>query len=156
MKPEDIIITPPDGYEIDEANSTLGHIKFKPRKLTYSDVAKALFKDKSSYYTDAFGIVTSCKSKRNCDNPNTFCSEEQGRKLMALNKLINVANYLNGDWKPVWDNSQANYNIKLVGGKLEIQVGYVTNTGMPCFKTEKLAEQAIEILGEETIKLALS
>lgn len=30
-----------------------------------------------------------------------------------------------------------------------------TNCGTPCFKSKELAEQAIKILGEETIKLAL-
>lgn len=71
--------------------------------------------------------------------------------------LDNVAKYLNGDWKPDWNNKHENKyglvlldNIKIIDSDCQ-----TVNRSVVYFKTTKLAQQAINILGEETIKLAL-
>lgn len=74
---------------------------------------------------------------------------------------MNVAKYLNGDWQPNWDNkNKIEYKYYLYihypGNKIEISyVASCCSDGI-YFKSEELSQQAVDILGEETIKLALS
>lgn len=72
---------------------------------------------------------------------------------------MNVAKYLNGDWKPNWkDLDEHKYYIRYYEAPHSLQIGeaFVIYSDIVYFKSSKLARQAIEILGEETIKLALS
>lgn len=163
METKEMKIVAPDGYEIDKENSTLECIKFKPikNKLTYEDVAKELFCDNECYYIDQYANINQCSvgvTEYVSKNPINCTSKKQAEKLLAINKLMNVAKYLNGDWKPNWDNAkEAKYCIYYYNGKytnIGVNTTYIYN--LVYFKTEGLAQQAIEILGEETIKLALS
>ena len=159
METKELKIIIPDGYEIDRENSTLEYIKFKPKSLTYEDVAKSLFKNQITYIADSIGIrLFMCND--DYANPVNSFSKEQYEKLLALNKLINVAKYLNGDWKPNFDN-----NIVQIKWSIYIDKNLNTinfdghnnfNVGTPYFKTQELAQQAVEILGEETIRKALA
>lgn len=159
MENKEIKIQVPAGYVIDEENSTFECIKFKSKKLTYDDVANALFIGTSGYYISSNGKVCHADwSIRNgdCVDANNAVSKKQCEKVLALNKLINVAKYLNGDWEPDFDDySECKYYIIVYNGIDLINRNNI-NYGIPCFKSKELAEQAIEILGEDTIKLALS
>ena len=165
METKEVKIQVPEGYEIDKENSTFDCIKFKPIKkvLTYEDVAKELFKNKTGHYADIFGKPCSaiiCDSQSS--DANNCTSEKQVQKLLAINKLMNVAKYLNGDWKPNWeDNKEDKYYIKVVSNNLLKSSLFIGRANTTCseivhFKSMKLIQQAIEILGKETIKLALS
>lgn len=163
METKEFKIQVPEGYEIDKENSTFDCIKFKPIKkvLAYEDVAKELFKDKKGYYTDERGRVLYSKfTGEQFLDANNCTSEKQAQKLLAINKLMNVAKYLNSDWKPNWENSsERKYYIEYYDRCNKYSIGSLTsigNVGQVFFKSEELAKQAIEILGEETIKLALS
>ena len=157
MKTKEIKIQVPEGYEIDRENSTFECIKFKPKSLTYEEIARELFDGKNAYYIGALGHVVSGNIHDNhCENSNVCATRPQGEKLMALNKLINIATYLNGDWVPNFnDSSQAKFFITWQFNKTKVGTNYTSNIGTPCFKTKELADQAIEILGENTIELAL-
>ncbi len=163
MGTKEMKIVPPDGYEVDKQNSTFGCIKFKKKLLTYEDVAKELFKFGTSYYTVSTGKII--KTINNCyyADPNTAASEKQLEKLLAINKLMNVAKYLNGDWKPDWNNPCENkYYIYMVRGCVKIDRlcispnSSISNHATVYFKSKELAQQAIDILGKDTICLALS
>lgn len=158
METKELRIEVPEGYEVDRENSTFECIKFKPKRLTYDDVAEELFFHKSAFFTTHRGVVISARVfSSDFLDANNACSEEQCNKLLALNKLINVAKYLNGDWKPNFsDYTTSKFFIKLEEENLAIISYGATNLGSPCFRTRELAEQAVEILGEETIRLALS
>lgn len=152
---KEIKITVPKGYEIDKENSTFECIKFKKKQLTYEDVAKKLFTCKECFYPDIVGIVRYISNLgTGYDQPNNCTSRKQAEKLLAINKLMNVAKYLNDGWEPDWDNiSEYKY---FINGNLGICQNCMFPSGINVyFKTENLAKQAIEILGEETIKLAL-
>ena len=155
----EIRIEIPEGMEIDKENSTLECIKLKPKKLTYDDVAKNLFAyNKTFYFCLEGGIKNNISAGESYADPNNTVSKKQAEKILALNKLINVAKYLNGDWKPVFDDNSYKCWLCLSGAKIIIcrDCNSTSNYGAPYFKSTKLAAQAIEILGEETIKLALS
>lgn len=166
MKTKELKITPPEGYEIDRENSSLDHIKFKPikKRLTWKDVANSLFSSLSNnqvWYIFNHGRIKYTDNliidKINYDDLTNCTSEKQAQKLLAINQLMNVAKYLNAGWKPDWNSIECKWYIAL-GKKSNPNIYYVTHE---CsinvfFKTRELAEQAIEILGEDTIKLALS
>lgn len=65
----------PEGMEIDRENSTFECIKFKPKELTYRDIIKHL-----SY-----------------DYPVFTSNEGHRLKCATFRKLLEVAEYLNGD-----------------------------------------------------------
>lgn len=160
METKEMKIVPPDGYEIDKENSTFGCIKFTPikKKVTYNDVAKELFENKWGYYLMGDGCVGNCLLHIYFMNNNNCTSKEQAEKLIAINKLMNVAKYLNGDWIPDWEdnNNEFKYYINYYHKVINISYTSHYNSSNVYFKSEELARQAIEILGEETIKLALS
>lgn len=153
METKEVKIEVPKGYEIDKENSTFEHIKFKPIKkaMTYEDVARELFKDKNRYIT-TFSCLKGGKDV-------TCTSSKQAEKFIAINKLMNVAKYLNGDWKPNWDEvDERKYFIYtcLIDSYIGVKSATIHMSDIVYFKSEELARQAIKILGEETIKTALS
>lgn len=151
-----ITITVPEGYEIDKENSTFECIKFKKKQLTYEDIAKRLFKDKGCFFTGVSGEVHYIANLGvGYFQSNNCISKKQAEKFLAINKLMNVAKYLNDGWQPNWnDSKEYRFYIKQIDDKLFIDFA-IFNGYSVYFKTRELAKQAIEILGEETIKLAL-
>lgn len=158
---KELKINIPEGYEIDQEKSTFECIKFKPKNLTYKDICKSLFKGKGVYFIHSRGEIKKQSSEHVAENviydPNNCTSENQAKKLLAINKLMNVAKYLNGDWKPdLSSRSEQKFYIILEKGDIFTSQTCTVVSGNVYFKSKELAEQAIEILGEDTIKLALS
>jgi hypothetical protein len=148
----------PKGYEIDKENSTFEKIVFKKveEKLTYEKIANKLFQYKEHYYMDSNSNIM--KSSLCWKYPNVAPTKHQLQRLLAINKLMNVAHYLNDGWEPDWnDNEQEKFYIYYsnVSKTIEIDYNCVCNSGEVYFKSRELAGQAIKILGEETIKLVL-
>lgn len=160
MKIKDIKIEVPEGYEIDKENSTFEHIKFKPIKkaLTYDDVARKLFENELAWFIDKRGsIMSTALLTSEYTEPTNCTSHKQAEKLLAINKLMNVAKYLNGDWRPnFWNLNQRKYILYICGNDIKIGETIVTYSDIAFFKSKELAKQAIDILGEETIKTALN
>lgn len=149
----------PEGYEIDKENSTLECIKFKKKKLTYEDVANKLFSANKAYYLLGDKIESISPTDHSCYWGADNCtSEKQAMKLAATNKLLNVAKYLNKGWKPNWDNyEEYKWKINIIQGiSIYCNQSFSSQESIVYFKTKELAQQAVEILGEDTIKLALS
>lgn len=162
MKTNNLTIIPPKGMETYQEGN---EIKFRPieKKLTYRDIAKKLFSDNITYYTNLYGEIYSSPiglADGKVGNPNNCTSEKQAQKLLAINQLMNVAKYLNGDWQPDWDNEnklEYKYYLYIDYPGNKIGIAYLASCCSDgiYFKSEKLAQQAIDILGEKTIKLAL-
>lgn len=151
-----------------------GSHNLNPKPLTYEDVAEELFDSTDTFYISDVGSIILAEGGRLIYDkyklPNNSTSRQQAEKLLAINKLLNVAKYLNGDWKPDWENNEEEkWTIRLVwneNNKPVIKVGFYFGTAdgtighcnntFVYFRTKELAEQAIQILGEETIRLALS
>lgn len=161
METKELKVKVPEGYEIDKENSTFECIKFKPKRLTYDDVAKELFADKC-YYIGLDGGINLCNV--DITKPNRGTSTKQLKKLLAINKLMNVAEYLNKGWKPNWsDRNEPKYYIYLdviiYSGNtyatfIKIDFTISKNRSLVYFKTEEFAKKAVEILGGEIISLA--
>lgn len=149
----------PEGYVFDKDNSTETIIRFKPIKntVTYKDVKEKLFFDKE-HYVEYSGTINSSKTTRYYgENIIIATSIQQIEQLLALNKLINVAKYLNGNWKIDWRSKQEKYYIVYDYRKYVLTVTCTNcfQSTLVYFKSPSLAKQAIEILGEEEIKKAL-
>lgn len=150
-----ITITVPDNCELKQDGNTYTIVE-KEKKLTYKDIAKELFLNNDAYYIDNIGEIKKAESYP--FNINNCTSKKQAEKLLAINKLMNVAKYLNDGWQPDWnDKEEGKHYISLehVNNSLSIDCTGLFQENNIYFKSEELAQQAIEILGEETIKLAL-
>ena len=97
METKEIKIKVPEGYEIDKENSTYECIKFKPikKELTYKDVAEELFFE-GLFAIDFNGEIRHASSSSNsqCDR-NNATNKKQLERLLALNQLLNIAEYYN-------------------------------------------------------------
>lgn len=147
-----------DGKEIKLSDETVKEIKEQLLKTaTCDDVARELFVGKRAWYLLSDGHIENYYPLE-CGvlYPNNCTSEKQAQKLLAINKLLNTAKYLNGDWKPEYGKQIWYLSGDINGADVWQNPSLAYKTELTYFKTRKLAEQAIEILGEETIKLALS
>ena len=84
IKNNQLTIDIPEGMEIDLENSDLtkGIVRFKQSIITYKDVK------------DTLKLGINCKS--------IMVNKNNVSKLVTLSKLMNIAKYYNGDWKPDW------------------------------------------------------
>ena len=84
IKNNQLTIDIPEGMEIDLENSDLakGIVRFKQSIITYKDVE------------DTLKLGINCKS--------IMVNKNNVSKLVTLSKLMNIAKYYNGDWKPNW------------------------------------------------------
>jgi hypothetical protein len=148
----------PNNKEIDwEASAKQKQIVFKDKQLTYKDVYEELFA-KEHYFMDANGDIHLVNWVNEC--PNNASTRHQLECILAKNKLANVARYLNGEWKwelgchdafLIMDRSSRNNEIDL---DITAYCRFPDRANV-LFKSHEAAQQAIEILGEETVKLAL-
>lgn len=150
----------PEGKEIDQENSDLskGIIKFKDcvkEVKSYEDIIKSypVFYEINSVGIDSY---YNHLNKHIGYSGNESKTKEQLEHLLCLNKLINVANYLNDGWKP--ETYKKRYFITRGSNKGLIikNEEYGILYGNVYFKTNEITMKAIDILGEETIKKALT
>ena len=130
IKNNQLTIDIPEGYEIDKKNSTFECIKFKPIKkyLTYKEVAEKLNKDICFFIEK--GKIQSYAQYASYDNPGVANSYRQIEKILAINQLMNIAKYYNGDWEPDWSNSKENkFCIKFDYHKDRLYVDYNNSIG---------------------------
>ena len=160
MKTKELKIEAPERYEVDWENSSMNTIRFKPvkKKITYQDVKEKLFADTKYYYIESAGTIISSKNARYYgENIIVATSKQQIEQLLALNKLMNVAKYLNGDWEADFTNARRNWYIGFDFESLMLGIRFSVcyRYSDIYFKSKELALQAIEILGEEEVKKAL-
>lgn len=149
----------PDNKEVDwEASTKQKQIVLKDKQLTYEDVCTQMFASEC-WYLDSSGNISCTKHPSDAKNdPNNATTEHQLKCVLAKNMLANVARYLNGEWTKEEQNMCPNWTIFFNDTLNEIVIGkttlYSEQTNV-LFKYKELAQQAIEILGKETIKLAV-
>ena len=138
------------GFQYSEALTYAKKIveESKKKELTYDDVAKELFYNKNVFYTESTGGINS--GYANPEDPNNSTTSLQLEKLLAINKMMNVAVYLNPK------KEKTDWSIKInQEGNVAVNIG-CSDVGQVRFASKELAQQAISILGEDVIRLALS
>ena len=96
METKEIKIQAPEGYEIDKENSTFEYIKFKliKKNITYEDICEKLFKD-SYHFIDGGGLINLYTGQKYKFNKNNASNHQQLKRILALNQLLNIAEYYN-------------------------------------------------------------
>ena len=96
METKEVKIQIPEGYENDKENSTPNYIKLKPIKkdITYGDICERIFDDNGFYISDVGGIKEAASLFYN-DDKNNATNRKQLERLLALNQLLNIAEYYN-------------------------------------------------------------
>ena len=158
----------PDGYEVfisEEGKpmickkTKLGWMEKEPdaadgSPVTYDDICKKLFLDKKISFIVGKEIANGKGHDENYNDFDNCTSEAQAKRMAAFNKLQNIAKYLNGDWKPKFDGNTELWDINVAYDSEEYIPcsSVVYNNGMVYFKSEKLANEAIRLMGEESLK----
>lgn len=97
METKEFKIQAPKGYEIDKENSTFECIRFKPIKkdITYKEVCDNILN--TGYYTNNQGIIVGAidYSDRVKIDKNNATNSKQLERILALNQLLNIAEYYN-------------------------------------------------------------
>lgn len=159
MENKEIIITVPEGYEIDRVNSTLECIKFKKKSaLSYRQMLTKLAERGDTYlYINECGEAMRSNRWAYIDILFTIFDERQAKQLFALNKLMNAAAYLNEKTLNWNDGDQQKWHIYYDSNEGALGFtcyGFLRSSNV-YFDSEAHAKQAIEILGEDTVKKAL-
>lgn len=127
IKNNQLTIEIPKGMEIDLKNSDLakGIVRFKQNTITYEDVE------------DTLKLGKNCKS--------IIINESNASKLVTLSRLMNIAKYYNGDWKPNWsDQNEYKYFIIYNGDIYKVDYNWTIISNNIYFKNEKDAQAVID------------
>jgi len=159
MKENELTIEIPDNKVVDwDESKKQNKIVLKDKQLTYKDISKCLFFNKSCYTTGVIGNIVPVYIQQNFEDPNKATTKHQLECILAKNQLANVATFLNDGWKPTIGDSYITleyfYKSKDVLPVPNVWYGESSYEQI-IFHSEEDALKAIDILGEETIKLAL-
>lgn len=119
--------------------------------ITYDDILKELYLNKKVYFVSGKSIQLSTADVCSYKDIDNSASEAQAKRLIAFNKLINIAKYLNKGWKPKFGCDEENWAI------VKDEEGFVprynmrTNDGSVYFKSDDLVLEAIRLMGEESL-----
>lgn len=120
--------------------------------ITYDDICKALFFKNKIYWAYKDGIDSDMASPSNYKDVDNCTSEAQVKRLIAFNKLQNIAKYLNDGWKPDFKEGTYNwYIIKRRYGGYKAMFISSENDGIVYFKSQYLANEAIRLMGEDSL-----
>ena len=119
--------------------------------ITYDDVLKELYYKKTAYWVSSSNIKHATTGEGSYNDINNCASKAQCKRMVAFNKLQNIAKYLNKGWNPDFPGSN-NYTIcknyacgySLIGNR-KCQAGAIY------FRTKDLANEAIRLMGEESL-----
>lgn len=133
----------------EEAKKTPDDKEGKP--ITYDDVLKELYYGKTAFWVGSTRISYAITNKNSYNDINNCASEAQCKRMVAFNKLQNIAKYLNNGWKPDFPDKN-NYTIcKNCAGGYCLLSNTKYQAGAIYFRTEYLANEAIRLMGEESL-----
>ena len=119
--------------------------------ITYDDVLKELYYEKTAYWASSSNIRHTKTGEGSYNDINNCASEAQCKRIVAFNKLQNIAKYLNKGWNPDFPGSN-NYTIcKNYAGGYSLLGNRKCQAGAIYFRTKDLANEAIRLMGEESL-----
>ena len=121
------------------------------KTITYDDILKELFLDKIASWVGRTKIYTATIGVVNYNDQNNCTTEAQAKRLLAFNKLMNIAKYLNGDWKPDFDGDHENWHIGKENDTFLVMYTKYVNKASVYFKSEEAANEAIRLMGEDSL-----
>lgn len=128
IKDNKLTINIPEGIEIDAESSDFksGVIRFKKKELTYEDIKASLRLNENMTGIDV--------------------ADENVNRLYAINRLMCIAKFYNGDWKPNWSSVENKYHIIYCNRSQCYTTDYKTffDINTVYFKCEKDAQAVID------------
>ena len=119
--------------------------------ITYDDVLKELYYKKTAYWVSSSNIKHATTGEGSYNDINNCASEAQCKRMVAFNKLQNIAKYLNKGCNPDFPGSN-NYTIcKNYAGEYSLLGNRKRQAGAIYFMTKDLANEAIRLMGEESL-----
>ena len=119
--------------------------------ITYDDICKKLFCNNKIYWAYKDGVDSDMASPSNYKDVDNCTSEAQVKRLIAYNKLMNIAKFLNADWKPDFCGDHENWNICKDGDTFIALYNKTLDKGSVYFKNAELANEAIRLMGEDSL-----
>lgn len=121
------------------------------KPITYADILKELYLGKTAYWIYDQNIEFGKQTSYNFEDAVNCTSVAQAKRMVAFNKLQNIAKYLNNGWKPTFGLGKRNWSICKEGNNyLPLWVDITENCSV-YFKSEEAANEAIRLMGEESL-----
>lgn len=124
------------------------------KPITYDDICKDLFFHKDTYYLDHNQISSWVQTSSNYNDFDNCTSIAQAKRMIAFNKLQNIAKYINSklDWEPDFDDeTESKYVIVKKGSGYTVKYVTSTNTAQIYFLSSDHANEAIRLMGENSL-----
>lgn len=120
------------------------------KPITYDDILKELYFDKTAYWVNSTYISSAKARELSYNAINNCTTHAQAKRMIAFNKLQNIAKYLNKGWKPNFKDHSKNWYIykDILCG---VTFNCTTNQGTVYFKNADLAEEAIQLMGKDSL-----
>jgi len=143
MEEKTIKINVPEGYEVDEANSTFSEIKFKQIENKYPKSWEEAFlgKNVGGYWIESDSEISSHGVLSRIEDKNLFKTGKQAESALAyaqITQLMALPCY-NGDWVPNWADGCAGKHVIGRSGNKIIKATYAN-------AYEKLAFISVEAM----------
>lgn len=119
--------------------------------ITYDEVLKELYYKKTAYWVNNTRISYAITNENSYNDINNCASEAQCKRMVAFNKLQNIAKYLNKGWKPDFRSPEKKWSIVKDGESYSPVYVLAINDANVYFKSKDLALEAIRLMGEESL-----
>ena len=119
--------------------------------ITYDDICKELYIGNTAYWVGNTNISSATTGESSYNDINNCASKAQCKRMVAFNKLQNIAKYLNKGWEP--DFSICDKKWGIIKDKKSFTPKYfmMVNDANIYFRSKDLANEAIRIMGEESL-----
>lgn len=123
------------------------------KPITYDDICKELFLDKNAYWVSCQnGIAQEVQTLSHYEDAVNSTTPAQAKRYAAFNKLQNIAKYLNKGWKPNFTDGTRNWLISQIRNEeYKAMFSYSDNCGIVYFKSKCLVNEAIRLMGKESL-----
>lgn len=121
------------------------------KPITYYDILRELYMGKTAYWIYDKCIESGKQSSYNFDDAVNCTSVAQAKRMVAFNKLQNIAKYLNNGWVSNFNGENKNWFICIDGGKYGAKFSKLFNDGSVFFNSEEDIEEAIRLMGEDSL-----
>lgn len=133
METKEVKINIPEGYEIDEKNSTFSCIKFKKKVVvnTWEDIPRV-----NGCYISNCNITTGYEGKPCEDNKDVYLTDKYAKSALALAQLSQLMPYYGCEiTNEEWKNNERKFTIVAHNGELK-PFTQVNNKVLIAFHTE--------------------
>ena len=119
--------------------------------ITYDDILRELYFNKTAYWVSGTNIRFTKTGEYTYNDIYNCASEAQAKRIVAFNKLQNIAKYLNEGWKPDFPGSIKYTICKNHTGTYSHIGNNKYQAGAIYFRTEDLVYEAIRLMGKKSL-----